>query len=166
MPTLKPGDRVTGLNDTVPMIVRYKERDLCFCSNELSPSDDPTLFRASDLRRAPKLATVTTDDGRTFPVYQLQATGRMVPCPGEAHSNPWIDNCMICAPKWGEIPEREAPLNATRLAEVLNMGMAVWCSNVARIGEQNGIVHVTQKLKGCGSTSGYAYIPSTQGLPR
>lgn len=26
-----------------------------------------------------------------------------VPCPGEAHRNPFIDNCMICAPAWGKI---------------------------------------------------------------
>jgi hypothetical protein len=23
------------------------------------------------------------------------------PCTGEAHSNPFIDNCMCCAPRWG-----------------------------------------------------------------
>lgn len=22
-------------------------------------------------------------------------------CTGEAHSNPFIDNCMVCAPRWG-----------------------------------------------------------------
>jgi len=26
-----------------------------------------------------------------------------VKCPGEAHSNPNIDNCGLCAPLWGEI---------------------------------------------------------------
>ncbi len=26
------------------------------------------------------------------------------PCPGEAHGNPYIDNCMVCAPRWGRIP--------------------------------------------------------------
>lgn len=24
-----------------------------------------------------------------------------IDCPGEAHENPYIDNCMICAPRWG-----------------------------------------------------------------
>ncbi len=24
-------------------------------------------------------------------------------CHGEAHSNPFIDNCMVCAPQWGII---------------------------------------------------------------
>lgn len=31
----------------------------------------------------------------------------MVPCNGEAHSNPWIDNCMVCAPRWGAISWRK-----------------------------------------------------------
>lgn len=22
-------------------------------------------------------------------------------CTGAAHSNPWIDNCMVCMPRWG-----------------------------------------------------------------
>lgn len=42
--------------------------------------------------------------------YQMKKTGRLIPCPGEAHSNPYIDNCMICAPRWGEIEELE-PVN-------------------------------------------------------
>jgi len=41
---------------------------------------------------------------------QRQPTGRMIPCPGEAHSNPFIDNCGTCAPRWGTIPEL-APLD-------------------------------------------------------
>ncbi len=28
---------------------------------------------------------------------------KLIPCPGEAHSNPYIDNCMLCAPRWGQI---------------------------------------------------------------
>lgn len=26
--------------------------------------------------------------------------GMLVPCHGEAHSNPFIDNCGVCAPRW------------------------------------------------------------------
>lgn len=40
-------------------------------------------------------------------------TGRMVPCSGDAHKpeiGGMIDNCMICAPRWGEVEEM-APLN-------------------------------------------------------
>ena len=25
-------------------------------------------------------------------------------CTGEAHSNPYIDNCGVCMPEWGRIP--------------------------------------------------------------
>ena len=25
------------------------------------------------------------------------------PCSGEAHGNPFIDNCMVCMPHWGTI---------------------------------------------------------------
>ncbi len=32
------------------------------------------------------------------------ATVKLVKCTGEAHSNPYIDNCMICAPYWEEYP--------------------------------------------------------------
>jgi hypothetical protein len=27
----------------------------------------------------------------------------LIECPGEAHSNPYIDNCSVCAPRWGYI---------------------------------------------------------------
>ena len=30
--------------------------------------------------------------------YGLRA---LTPCPGEARSNPHIDNCSLCAPRWG-----------------------------------------------------------------
>lgn len=30
-----------------------------------------------------------------------QIRGMLVPCPGEAHSNPFIDNCGVCMPRWG-----------------------------------------------------------------
>lgn len=26
----------------------------------------------------------------------------VIKCTGEAHSNMYIDNCMVCAPRWGE----------------------------------------------------------------
>lgn len=37
--------------------------------------------------------------------YVRAKTGRLIPCPGEAHRNPHIDNCGFCAPRWGEIDE-------------------------------------------------------------
>lgn len=37
----------------------------------------------------------------------------LVTCNGEAHGNPFIDNCMVCMPRWGwvEVP-RPAELSA------------------------------------------------------
>ncbi len=35
-------------------------------------------------------------------------TGKLVPCPGEAHRpevGGMIDNCSLCAPRWGEVEE-------------------------------------------------------------
>lgn len=32
-----------------------------------------------------------------------QAAGMLVACPGEAHSNAFIDNCGVCMPRWGVI---------------------------------------------------------------
>lgn len=27
--------------------------------------------------------------------------GYLKPCTGEAHRNPYIDNCWVCMPRWG-----------------------------------------------------------------
>ena len=40
--------------------------------------------------------------GRVFTLAPRVETG-LVPCTGEAHSNAFIDNCMVCAPRWGEV---------------------------------------------------------------
>lgn len=37
--------------------------------------------------------------------YVREKTGRLIPCAGEAHKNPFIDNCGMCAPRWGEVEE-------------------------------------------------------------
>lgn len=48
-----------------------------------------------------------------------KAKTHWIPCPGEAHSNPYIDNCGVCAPKWGEIeiPAEFATLQEYRIAQ-------------------------------------------------
>ena len=42
----------------------------------------------------------------------------LVPCDGEAHQNPHIDNCSCCAPRWGQvaIPIAYASVRAWREA--------------------------------------------------
>lgn len=43
----------------------------------------------------------------------------LIECEGEAHSNPYIDNCMMCAPRWGwrEV-KAEAELDRLRRIEL------------------------------------------------
>lgn len=36
-----------------------------------------------------------------FSKGNIPAIPNFEPCGGEAHSNPFIDNCMRCAPRWG-----------------------------------------------------------------
>jgi hypothetical protein len=40
-------------------------------------------------------------DGRDYAVRQGY---HLLACVGEAHANPMIDNCGVCAPLWGVIP--------------------------------------------------------------
>lgn len=42
-------------------------------------------------------------EGTTMKTKQVKKGYHLIPCPGEAHSNPYIDNCMLCAPRWGLI---------------------------------------------------------------
>jgi hypothetical protein len=39
----------------------------------------------------------------------------VVHCIGEAHSNPYIDNCSMCMPYWGHVPL--CPTHDRKLAE-------------------------------------------------
>lgn len=59
--------------------------------------------------------------GRKVELYQRPKTGRLVPCPGSAHSNPYIDHCMLCMPRWGQV-EEESPID---LAAARNAGQVV-----------------------------------------
>lgn len=104
--------------------------------------------------------TVTTDAGRIYPLVIQTVTGEKA-CPGEAHSNPYIDNCMTCAPRWGVVPTY-APLD---LIEATGAGFAVPCSLVEREEQDRAqaldrvdLVHVVEKSRGGGSCSFYAYV--------
>lgn len=59
--------------------------------------------------KADGLKTVRTHDFITVDKRHLCAKcaerlGYLVKCHGKAHSNPYIDNCSICAPRWGLVP--------------------------------------------------------------
>lgn len=42
-----------------------------------------------------------TTDGQHYCVSCAKAKGLLVPCPGEAHQNAFIDHCGVCGPRWG-----------------------------------------------------------------
>lgn len=109
-----------------------------------------------------KPRTVEADDGRVFTLAPRRPTGRLLPCPGEAHGNPFIDNCMLCAPRWGEVAEYEPP----RLADVTDAGLAVQVAatregrsewNEALVEGRIAMVHVTETRR-TSRSSYYVYV--------
>lgn len=45
----------------------------------------------------------------------MKQEAKIVKCQGEAHSNPYIDNCSRCMPYWGEYPV--CPVHDKKLSE-------------------------------------------------
>lgn len=45
------------------------------------------------------------DTGEVIRLYVRAPTGNLLPCPGSAHENPFIDHCGTCMPRWGRIDE-------------------------------------------------------------
>lgn len=88
--------------------------------------------------------------------YQRKATGRMIPCSGEAHSNPFIDHCMQCAPRWGTVPEyAPVDLDDARKRKVDVRVVDLPHEQVSQL-EQSGevkLVMVRRRLSGGGSVS-------------
>ena len=100
-------------------------------------------------------------------MYTLQYTGNLIPCPGDAHKNPHIDNCTICAPAWGVIPEQKpvdlAKAQAEKLAipmgwivddNLMTQAMALVDSGAAKI------VEMTETRKG--STCSFCVLSWTE----
>lgn len=68
------------------------------------------------------------------PLYERKKTGRLVPCPGEAHDprvGGMIDNCSICAPRWGEVEEKEPKLTLDQVVAACYAGLDVDVSDIA-----------------------------------
>lgn len=55
-----------------------------------------------------------------------KAKFHVVPCTGEAHSNPHIDNCMVCAPLWAEVV---IPVECATLEEWRNLSVEARASH-------------------------------------
>jgi len=67
-------------------------------------------------------------------------TGRKIPCPGAAHSNPFIDHCMCClGGTWGEVDEL-APID---LDFARTARLDVPCPSLTR--EQSAAMHQLEK---------------------
>jgi len=87
-------------------------------------------------------------------IYQRPKTGRLVPCPGEAHSNPHIDHCGTCMPRWGRI-EEEAPLDL-HAAKAANQAVSFDGDITLEIAKEieamgGKLVEVEEKRPGCTS---------------
>jgi hypothetical protein len=81
------------------------------------------------------------------------AVGEM-PCPGEAHSNAFIDHCALCAPRWG-ITTKYAPIN---VEAACSEGKAVMVADVegdafdlAKKSTAVQLIGATEKRKGATS---------------
>lgn len=110
--------------------------------------------------KAAKKQTVKTDAGRKYPLVVREVIGEE-PCPGEAHSNAFIDNCGCCLNhRWGFV-HTYAPVD---VVEATKLGYAVPVSYVERsdreVIEAGGItmVHVTQRYPSGSLCSYYAYV--------
>jgi hypothetical protein len=54
-------------------------------------------------------------------------TVEWIECIGEAHSNPYIDNCMICLPYWGNYPV--CPICRTKVKTTKRKHYTYYCSD-------------------------------------
>jgi hypothetical protein len=113
--------------------------------------------------KKPTIVTVLKT-GATFPLYVRKPTGKDVPCTGDAHSNPHIDHCMVCLPRWGVVAEVEPELTAERLAEVLAQGFAVWAGDIED--EVNRELSAEEMLQvSTKTTTMFAAIPTVAVIP-
>ncbi len=109
---------------------------------------------------------VTTTDGKKkYKLVKREEEIGLFPCPGEAHSNPYIDNCMVCAPRWGQLTR----FKPVPLAAVIK-GVAVPYSAANPYGQLDNpefkaaeeagtikLVQVTEKIRAT-TTSFFAWV--------
>lgn len=77
---IKRGDAAAFIDETLAVIARLQEGSLLL---NMSEEDQKTM---ADIFRV------------TLNIYGLEIPRR---CTGEAHSNPYVDNCGVCMPLWG-----------------------------------------------------------------
>lgn len=83
--------------------------------------------------------------------YKRAKTGRLVPCPGEAHGNPWIDHCGYCAPRWGQVEElAPVDLDAARAAG-LDVAIRDLTDEQIEQADRDGLARVVRVKRGAAS---------------
>ncbi len=62
-----------------------------------------------------------TDKRWTQAVRPPRAGYKLMECDGEAHSNPYIDHCLRCAPRWGwiEVPSTQPQSHEDAVLEAI-----------------------------------------------
>ena len=74
------------------------------CGAEITRS---TRRRAEAIKYA-KVSGFVAADGNHYCLKCAEKEGYLEKCTGEAHSNPWIDHCGVCAPRWGLVETEKA----------------------------------------------------------
>lgn len=73
------------------------------CDNCNRPITTEATTKAAALKTV-KAHDFITVDGQHLCAKCAELIGYLVKCHGEAHSNPYIDKCSVCAPRWGLVP--------------------------------------------------------------
>lgn len=98
---------------------------------------------------------LVTDEGKKFKRVLPEETG-LVPCNGEAHSNAYIDHCMIClGHRWGQMMSyKYVPLAALVKGTAVSYNDSVQEEFIAAeaVGKVK-LVNVTEKTRS--ATSSY-----------
>lgn len=105
----------------------------------------------------PKGIVTTTNAGKKYKLVAREEAG-FVPCPGEAHSNPYIDNCSICAPEWGKIMSyKPTPLSALTEGIAVPVGQHEETFEAAETAAEIKVVEVVEKTRAA-TRYFYAYV--------
>jgi hypothetical protein len=98
--------------------------------------------------------------------YKRAKTGRLVPCPGEAHSNPWIDHCGHCAPRWGQVEElAPVDLDAARAAG-LDVAIRDLTDEQIEQADRDGFAYVVRVKRGAASYCVLRWVVGGEGVAK
>lgn len=90
-------------------------------------------------------------------------SGILIPCPGEAHSNGFIDHCSVCMPRWGWVEKIPMQIRAEVLKEQpgtaipVRLGAIFWLS-AAGSGPNPSGPHLTVNYMSVSRETGAFYV--------